>query len=104
MEFDLDYLQRQIPALQAGLALTVRVSALAILVSIAIGLLGASWRNLRLPGLAQLAASYVELVRNTPLLVQIFFVFFGLPTVGLKLSLFWSGVVALALCAGAFQI
>ncbi len=104
MEFDLDYLQRQIPALQAGLALTVRVSALAILVSIAIGLLGASWRNLRLPGLAQLAASYVELVRNTPLLVQIFFVFFGLPTVGLKLSLFWSGVVALALWAGAFQI
>lgn len=103
MEFDLDYLLRQIPALRAGLALTVRVSALAIVISIAIGLVGASLRALRVPGLAQLVVAYVELIRNTPLLVQLFFIFFGLPAVGLKLSLFWSGVLALALWAGAFQ-
>jgi polar amino acid transport system permease protein len=103
VEFDLDYLLRQIPALRAGLALTVRVSALAIVISIAIGLVGASLRALRVPGLAQLVVAYVELIRNTPLLVQLFFIFFGLPAVGLKLSLFWSGVLALALWAGAFQ-
>jgi polar amino acid transport system permease protein len=104
VEFDLEYLQRQLPALRAGLALTVQASGLAILISIAIGLVGASWRALRIPVLGWLAAAYVELIRNTPLLVQIFFVFFGLPTIGLKLSLFWSGVAALALWAGAFQI
>jgi polar amino acid transport system permease protein len=103
VEFDLDYLMRQIPALRAGLALTVQASALAILISIAIGLVGASVRTLRLPGLAHLFVAYVELIRNTPLLVQLFFIFFGLPAVGLTLSLFWSGVLALSLWAGAFQ-
>lgn len=103
MEFDLDYLLRQIPALRVGLALTIQASLLAIIISIAIGLVGASLRTLRVPGLAQLVAAYVELIRNTPLLVQLFFIFFGLPAVGLKLSLFWSGVLALAVWAGAFQ-
>lgn len=103
MDFDLDYLMRQLPALRAGLALTVQASALGILISVGIGLLGASFRVLRLPGLAQIVAAYVEFIRNTPILVQIFFVFFGLPAIGVQLSLFWSGVAALALWAGAFQ-
>jgi ABC-type amino acid transport system permease subunit len=59
---------------------------------------------LRVPLLAPLVAGYVEFIRNTPLLVQLFFVFFGLPAIGLTLSLFWSGVLALVLWAGAFQV
>ena len=104
MEFDLDYLVRQLPTLQRGLLLTIQVSAIAILISLVVGLVGASIRVLRIPGLAQLVAFYVEFIRNTPLLVQIFFVFFGLPALGLTLSLFWSGVLALTLWAGAFQV
>ena len=103
MAFDPDYLVRQLPALGAGLLLTVQISAVAILLSLAIGLAGAVARALKVPVLSQLVAGYVELIRNTPLLVQIFFVFFGLPTIGMRLSLFWSGTVALALWAGAFQ-
>ena len=104
MEFDLDYLIRQLPALRNGLLLTIQVSAIAILISLFVGLIGASIRVLRVPGLSQLVAFYVEFIRNTPLLVQIFFVFFGLPALGMTLSLFWSGVVALTLWAGAFQV
>lgn len=104
MEFDLDYLLRQLPALRAGLLLTMQVSAIAILLSVVVGLLGASARVLRLPLLSPLIAFYVEFIRNTPLLVQLFFIFFGLPTFGLTLSLFWSGVLALTVWAGAFQI
>ena len=103
MEFDLEYLVRQLPALWSGLLLTIRVSAIAILLSLLIGAVGACVRALRIPVLAQIVALYVELIRNTPLLVQIFFVFFGLPNLGLRLSLFWSGVLALTLWAGAFQ-
>lgn len=103
MEFDPDYLVRQLPALRAGLWLTVQASALAIVASLLIGAAGACVRVLRVPVLAPLVALYVELIRNTPLLVQIFFVFFGLPNLGLQLSLFWSGVVSLTLWAGAFQ-
>ena len=104
MEFDLDYLLRQGPALRAGLIVTIKVSALAIVLSILVGLVGAGARVMRVPVLSQIIAAYVEFIRNTPLLVQLFFVFFGLPVMGLTLSLFWSGVVALTLWAGAFQI
>ncbi|RYI98734.1 MAG: amino acid ABC transporter permease, partial [Acetobacteraceae bacterium] len=100
MEFDLDYLLRQLPALRAGLLLTIEASGIAILLSLVLGLLGASIRVLRVPLLAPLVAGYVEFIRNTPLLVQLFFVFFGLPVIGLTLSLFWSGVLALVLWAG----
>lgn len=103
MEFDVDYLVQQLPALRAGFLLTIQISAIAVVLSIAIGLVGASMRVLRVPVLAQLFAAYVEFIRNTPLLVQLFFVFFGLPALGLTLSLFWSGVLALTLWAGAFQ-
>ncbi|WP_270937224.1 amino acid ABC transporter permease [Falsiroseomonas oryzae] len=103
MDFELDYLLRQLPALRAGILLTIQVSAIAMVLSIAIGLVGASMRVLRVPVLSQLFAGYVEFIRNTPLLVQLFFVFFGLPAIGLTLSLFWSGVLALTLWAGAFQ-
>lgn len=104
MEFDLDYLLRQGPALRAGLIVTIKVSALAIVLSILVGLAGAGARVMRVPVLSQIIAAYVEFIRNTPLLVQLFFVFFGLPVMGLTLSLFWSGVLSLTLWAGAFQI
>jgi polar amino acid transport system permease protein len=75
----------------------------AVVLSIGIGLIGASIRALRVPVLSQIVAGYVEFIRNTPLLVQLFFIFFGLPNLGLTLSLFWSGTLALTLWAGAFQ-
>jgi polar amino acid transport system permease protein len=103
MEFDLDYLRQQLPLLRAGLVVTIQVSAIAVVLSIAIGLVGAAVRVLRVPLLRQLFAGYVEVIRNTPLLVQIFFVFFGLPTLGLVLPIFWCGVLSLTLWAGAFQ-
>jgi len=56
-----------------------------------------------LPPLRWLGAAYVEVFRNTPLLVQIFFVFFGLPRVGLRLSPFQSGLLALSLYTAAYN-
>ncbi|APQ14344.1 amino acid ABC transporter permease [Pseudomonas oryzihabitans] len=104
MDFDLDYLWAQWPALLDGLLMTLRVSLLAIALSLVIGIVGGAVRLFRVPLLAQLAAVYVEVIRNTPILVQLFFIFYGLPAVGLGLSLFWSGVVCLSLWAGAYQI
>lgn len=104
MEFDTAYLAAQLPALRRGLMLTVQISATAILLSLLVGMAGASLRVMRVPLLGPIVAGYVEFIRNTPLLVQLFFVFFGLPAIGLTLSLFWSGVLALVIWAGAFQI
>lgn len=102
MEFELDYLIRQLPALRAGLLLTVQVSAIAIALSLLVGLLGASIRVLRIPALAQLVAFYVEFIRNTPLLVQIFFIYFALPDFGITLTSWQAVVIGLALNAGAY--
>lgn len=104
MEFDFAYLTGQWPALMRGLWLTVQVSALSIVLSILVGVLGAAARVLQVPVLDKLVIGYVEFIRNTPLLAQLFFIFYGLPGLGLRLSLFWSGVLCLTVWAGAYQI
>lgn len=104
MEFDVAYLTGQWPALMRGLWLTVQVSALSIVLSIVVGVLGAAARVLQVPVLSKLVVGYVEFIRNTPLLAQLFFIFYGLPGLGLRLSLFWSGVLCLTVWAGAYQI
>ena len=102
--FDVDYIMAAIPSLMSGLLMTVIVSLLSISLAILIGIAGASARIFNTPVAAPIAKGYVEFIRNTPLLVQIFFIFFGLPSLGLKLSVFWSGVVALTVWGGAFNI
>ncbi|MBD1587157.1 amino acid ABC transporter permease [Pseudomonas typographi] len=104
MDFDVNYLLAQWPALFAGLLMTLRVSLLAIGFSLLIGVLGGGVRALRVPLLGPAVALYVEVIRNTPILVQLFFIFYGLPAIGLELSLFWSGVLCLSLWAGAYQV
>lgn len=104
MDFDFNYLMAQWPALLDGVLMTLRVSLLAIGCSLMIGILGGAVRAFRMPVLSQIVVIYVELIRNTPILVQLFFIFYGLPAIGLELSLFWSGVVCLSLWAGAYQV
>ncbi|MFA4914772.1 MAG: amino acid ABC transporter permease [Burkholderiaceae bacterium] len=104
MAFDLDYLIGQWPALLGGLLVTIQVTVLSIVLSLAIGLVGAALRLFRVPVLSQLVVAYVEFIRNTPILVQLFFIFYGLPSIGLSLSLFWSGVLSLSVWAGAYQV
>ena len=102
--FDPQYLLAQVPGLLRGLGMTLVVTVISIAFAAAIGLAGAALRTQRVPVLSQLAAAYVELIRNTPILVQLFFLFYGLPAVGMKMSLFWTGVVCLTLWGGAYQI
>jgi polar amino acid transport system permease protein len=102
--FDLGYIVASVPDLMGGLWTTIVVSVLSIALAAVIGFAGAALRVLRVPVFDPAVRGYVEFIRNTPLLVQIFFIFFGLPSLGIKLSLFWSGVVALTVWGGAFNI
>lgn len=102
--FDTDYIIASIPSLIDGLGMTALVSALSISFAIIIGIVGAGLRVFRIPVVDQILQTYVEFIRNTPLLVQIFFIFYGLPPLGIRLSPFWSGVLALTLWGGAFNI
>jgi len=102
--FDPAYLLAQVPALLGGLGMTLLLTALSVALSLAIGVAGGAIRSQRVPLLAPLAGAYVEVIRNTPILVQLFFLFYGLPAIGLRMSLFWTGVVCLTLWGGAYQI
>ena len=86
-----------------GLKNTLEVSAIAIAGSFVIGLVLGAARAHRIPVVSQLAACYVELIRNTPLLVQVFFIFFGLPQLGNRLDPFTAAWVSVMIWGGAFN-
>lgn len=88
----------------AGLLITVEVSVLAFACSLVIGILGAAARRSRFGLLRVIVAVYVEVFRNTPLLLQVFIAYFALPELGLPLTNFQAGVVALAANAGAYLV
>src|SRR6266404_393103 len=86
-----------------GLVNTLKVSAIAIAGSYAIGIVLGAARAHRIPVISQLAAVYVEVIRNTPILVQIFMIFYGLPQFGILLNQFTVAWLAVMIWGGAFN-
>jgi len=86
-----------------GLENTLKVSAIAIAGSFVVGLILGAARAHRIPVISQLAAVYVEVIRNTPLLVQVFFIFFGLPQLEIRLEPFTAAWVSVLIWGGAFN-
>src|SRR5919206_2506295 len=86
-----------------GLGQTLELSAIAIAGSFVVGAVLGAARAHRIPVVSQLAAAYVEVIRNTPILVQIFFLYFGLPEVGVTLRPFYVAVLAVLVWGGAFN-
>jgi polar amino acid transport system permease protein len=82
---------------------TLKVAALAIAGAFAIGLVLGAARAHRVPVVSQLTAVYVEVIRNTPILVQIFMVFYGLPQLGITLDQFTVAWVSVMIWGGAFN-
>ena len=97
------YLDEYGGELLAGLGRTLQVSAIAIVGAFFIGLVLGAARAHRIPVVSQLAATYVEVMRNTPILVQIFFVFYGLPEFGIRLNSFTVAWLAVMVWGGAFN-
>ncbi len=90
------------PMLLSGALLTMELAALATAIGLVIGIAGAIGRRSIHRAVAAPWGFYVELVRNTPFLVQIFLVYFGLSSLGLQLSAFTVAVTALAINVGAY--
>ncbi|MBD0337681.1 MAG: amino acid ABC transporter permease [Thermoleophilia bacterium] len=87
-----------------GLGRTVKVSAIAIFGALVIGIVFGAARAHRIPILGQVAAAYVELIRNTPILVQIFFLYFGLGQFeSTRLDVFTIAWLSVMVWGGAFN-
>lgn len=94
---------RGLPYLLEGAGLTVFISVSAMVLAVILGLALAALSQVPARWGRGLVRAYVEAFRNTPLLIQIFIVYFGLPQIGLRLSPFLSGLSALVLYAAAYN-
>ena len=102
MAFDWNLVERSVPLLGTGLLMTLKISSLAMLIGLVLGgVLGLASMS-RFAPLRWAVRGYVDFIRGTPLLIQIFLVYFALPVVGINLSEFWAGVIALSLNAAGF--
>jgi His/Glu/Gln/Arg/opine family amino acid ABC transporter permease subunit len=95
-------IQHAIPLLFQGMIATVKISFLAVILGTVLGvLLGLAALGRNKP-LRWAVKAYVDFIRGTPLLIQIFLVYFALPVIGISLPEFWAGVIALSLNASGF--
>jgi His/Glu/Gln/Arg/opine family amino acid ABC transporter permease subunit len=102
MPFDLNFVIRNLPIFGDGLVVTVELSLLAIFFAMVWGLVVAFGRIARSRLPRTLASAYIELVRDTPVLVQMYFIYFGFAMAGFGLSGFMSGLLALSLQNGGY--
>ena len=86
-----------------GFENTLKVSAISIAGASIVGVVLGAARAHRIPVVSQFAAVYVEVIRNTPILVQIFMVYFALPQVGIRLDAFTAAWVSVTIWGGAFN-
>jgi len=100
-EFKFNILIDAYPLLLEGLLVTVKISILAFIFALLVGIVvGVSRSNSK--RLNRLLALYVEVFRGTPLLIQLFFIYYGLPSLGLKMNNYTAGVIGLGLNGGAY--
>jgi len=102
-EFHFIEVWKALPYLTEGAGLTLGISSVAMLVGLVLGLGFALLSQMAFRPARWAVAAFVEVFRNTPLLIQIFFIYFGLPLVLVRLPPFMSGLVALALYSAAYN-
>jgi polar amino acid transport system permease protein len=99
---DFGWLNDAVSLIASGAAMTIFLIAVSAVAGIVLSILGAAARRSRHAILRQGIAGYVELVRNTPFLVQLFFIFFGLPSLGIRLDPVVAAILAMTLNMTAY--
>ena len=100
---DFEVMQTYLPRFWDALLLTLNIGWQGVLLSLVLGLLCAVTVHLRIPVLRRIVGFYIELFRNTPLLVQLFFIYFALPKIGVRISAQVCGSLGLGLLGGAYM-
>ncbi|ORM53395.1 polar amino acid ABC transporter permease [Pantoea conspicua] len=91
------------PELLSGLWITIQLTLLATVGGVSLGIVGAALRSGKPNWMSRLWGVYVELIRNTPFVVQLFFIVFGLPNLGLKLTAGEAALLAMLINLGAYS-
>ncbi len=101
-DFNLRVILEYLPLFLAGLRSTFFISIVSIGLAIATGILACACRISGIRLIKYPAIAYIEIIRSTPLLVQIYFLYFGLPTLGIRVPEIQTGILALMLNSGAY--
>ena len=100
---NMEFMSKYAPLYVEAAGLTLKIAFWGVLFSLVVGLLCSAAQYYRIPILWQLVAVYIELSRNTPLLVQLFFLYFGLPKIGLVFSAEVCAVIGLTFLGGSYM-
>lgn len=101
MDFIGAYSPDHIMFLLKGFWVTIKIAGISIVLSFLLGSILGIIRYAKIPVLAQISAFFVEIIRNLPLLLIIFFVYFALPEIGIKMGITWSAIIALTIFESA---
>ena len=98
-----DYINQVLPLYGKAAWLTLRTGTAGILLAALAGILCTAAIHWRVPVLRRITAAYVEISRNTPLLIQLFFIYYGLPKIGIKTDPEACGIIGLAFLGGGYM-
>lgn len=98
-----EFILKYLPMYEKAAWLTLRIGLLGIVFAIIVGFVCSTIQYYKVPVLRQIVAVYIELSRNTPLLVQLFFIYYGLPKIGIQTNAEACGVVGLAFLGGSYM-
>jgi polar amino acid transport system permease protein len=98
-----DFIIKYLPLYQKAAILTVKIGIAGILLAILIGLFCMAIQSYRIPVLQQVVGAYIEISRNTPLLIQLFFIYYGLPKIGIRTNAMFCGIAGLAFLGGSYM-
>jgi polar amino acid transport system permease protein len=88
----------------SGAAVTLGLTAVSTVLGLGVGVLGAAGKGSKYAAVRSLVGGYVEAIRNTPFIVQLFFVFFGLPALGIHIDEYVAAILAMTLNLGAYSV
>ena len=100
---DWNVIAQYLPLYKKAAWLTLRLGLAGIVIAIIVGLVCALVQYYKVPVLRRIVGAYIELSRNTPLLVQLFFIYYGLPKIGIKTNADICGIAGLAFLGGSYM-
>ena len=100
---DWNVIAQYLPLYKKAAWLTLRLGLAGIVIAIVVGLVCALVQYYKVPVLRRIVGAYIELSRNTPLLVQLFFIYYGLPKIGIKTNAEICGIAGLAFLGGSYM-
>jgi len=101
-DFNFRIIFEYLPLFLTGLRNTFLISSVSIMLALITGTIACACRISSIKMLKYPAIAYIEIIRSTPLLVQIYFLYFGLPTLGIRVPEIQTGIIALMLNSGAY--